>query len=198
MSTFRLAIDTDLELRLLEPEHAEELFALTDRNRQHLRPWLSWVDWARSADGTREFLESSLERFKSGWTLQAGLWWKGKLVGSISLDWIDSGNKSTSVSYWLDAGHQGRGIMTRSCRALVDYAFRERELNRIALLCTPENRRSRAVAERLGFKQEGVQRQAYWMYDHFEDLVLYAMLASEWSAALRQTEPQPAASPAEG
>jgi ribosomal-protein-serine acetyltransferase len=72
--------------------------------------------------------------------------------------------------------------MTKSCRALVEHAFRELRLNRVEIFCAVDNRRSRAIAERLGFTLEGTHRQAEWVHDHFKDLVAYSMLAREWKA----------------
>ena len=45
----------------------------------------------------------------------------------------------------------------------------------------PENTKSRAIPERLGFTQEGVLRHWTWHVDHFQDLVIYSVLADEWS-----------------
>ena len=70
--------------------------------------------------------------------------------------------------------------MTRACRALVDYAFSELGLNRIEIQCAVQNVKSRAIPERLDFTQEGVIRQAEWLYDHYNDHVIYGMLAEEW------------------
>jgi ribosomal-protein-serine acetyltransferase len=55
-------------------------------------------------------------------------------------------------------------------------------LHRVEIRARVENARSRAVAERLGFKQEGVLRDEERVGDHYADRVLYAMLASEWPA----------------
>ena len=70
--------------------------------------------------------------------------------------------------------------MTAACRALVDHACEELGLNRVSIACATENKKSCAIPERLGFRREGIVRQAEWLYDHFVDHVVYATLASEW------------------
>ena len=63
---------------------------------------------------------------------------------------------------------------------MITYAFDVYGLNKVEIHCATENRRSCAIPERLGFKQEGVLRQGEWLYDHFVDLAVYGLLASEW------------------
>jgi ribosomal-protein-serine acetyltransferase len=48
--------------------------------------------------------------------------------------------------------------------------------------CEPENRRSRAIPERLGFREEGTLREVQRIGDRRTDLVVYGMLAPEWNA----------------
>src|SRR3712207_9579419 len=64
-------------------------------------------------------------------------------------------------------------------------SFLELGLNRVGIACAVENEKSCAIPERLGFRNEGVQRQAEWLYDRFVDHVGYAVLASEWRGAPR-------------
>jgi ribosomal-protein-serine acetyltransferase len=47
---FSHKLTEDTQLRLLEERHAEELTALTDQNREHLRAWLPWVDANRTVE----------------------------------------------------------------------------------------------------------------------------------------------------
>ncbi|HSR22256.1 MAG TPA: GNAT family protein, partial [Candidatus Eisenbacteria bacterium] len=68
----------------------------------------------------------------------------------------------------------------RSTRALVTAAFRERGLVRVELRTAVDNMRSRALAERLGFAHEGIQRAAQVFTDRRVDMALYAALAREW------------------
>jgi ribosomal-protein-serine acetyltransferase len=93
---------------------------------------------------------------------------------------IDWANRKTSLGYWLAEPHQGRGIVTRGCAALLPYLFDELGLNCVEIGCAVGNARSAAIPERLGFTREGVLRQREWLYDHFVDHVVYSLLAWEW------------------
>ena len=83
-------------------------------------------------------------------------------------------------AYWLAEDMQGRGIVTRTCRAILGYAFDELKINRMQIRIATGNRKSRAIPERLGLQFEGVQRQAELVNGEYYDLALYSMLASEW------------------
>lgn len=178
---FRYIIDQETELSLLEEEHTETLFALTDENREYLREWLVWVDNIESVSDTRRYIRSAVQQFNDDKGFQAGIWFRGNLAGIIgyqNLDWL---NRSAAVGYWVGAAFQGNGLATNACGALVDWAFREWRLNRVEVRCAVENYRSRAIPERLGFTQEGIAHQAEWLYDGFVDLVIYGVLAKDWS-----------------
>jgi ribosomal-protein-serine acetyltransferase len=178
----RFGIDDETELRLLKERHAEELFALMDQNRKYLREWLPWLDTNKSLRDTKEFIEGSLEQFANNNGFQSGIWFRGKLAGVIGYHKIDWANRTTSIGYWLAVPFRGKGLMTKACRALVDYAFDEFGLNRVEIRCAVENQKSRAIPQRLGFREEGIIRQAEWLYDHFVDHMVYGILASEWQS----------------
>ena len=180
MFTYRLS--DDLVMRPYEESDAEELFTLADGNRAHLRPWLSWVEIVQEVEDERKFIRAARERHAREDGFQAGIWEAGKLVGGIGFHYVNRPNRKTEIGYWLAEHAQGRGIMTRACRAMVDQAIRGWGLNRVLIYCATENRRSRAIPERLGFTMEGICREAEWLYDHFVDLAQYAMLAREWKA----------------
>jgi ribosomal-protein-serine acetyltransferase len=90
-----------------------------------------------------------------------------------------------SVGYWIAEQSQGNGTVTRATAALVDHAFGVWKLNRVEIRAGVENKRSRAIPERLGFTQEGVLRQAERVGDRSVDHVMYSIHADEWKA--RQT-----------
>jgi len=169
----------DLLLRPLSRSDSPALFALTEGNRQYLRQWLPWLDATLTAEDTERFIEESCQRHTRGEGLEAGIWQGTQLIGVIGME-IDWGSRRGVVGYWLGARYQGRGAMSWACGSLVECAFAQLGLNRLEIRCAPDNLRSRSLAERLGFRQEGLLRQAEWLYDHFVDHVVYGLLAAEW------------------
>jgi ribosomal-protein-serine acetyltransferase len=173
-------VDDDIILRVLEPYHAEDLFALVDANRDYLRQWLPWVDENTSPRTTATFIATARQQQAAQQGYQMGIWYHGQIVGTIGHHTIDWTNKITEIGYWLSAALQGRGIMTRACRAMTTAAFDDLHLNRVQIRCAIGNQRSSAIPRRLGYQYEGTLRQGQWLYDHFVDLEIYSMLAAEW------------------
>lgn len=173
------------ELRLMEERHAELLFQLVRENETRLRAWVPWLKHTATVESTRQFIRRRLQRLSdnNGWT--AGIWRQGALAGEIGFDFIDWTNRFSEIGYWVGAAFEGKGLVSRSCRALVDYAFDELWLNRMQIRCAVENRRSRAIPERLGFKLEGRLRGIERLPDRYVDLAVYGMLADEWEIVRR-------------
>ncbi|KIL38795.1 alanine acetyltransferase [Gordoniibacillus kamchatkensis] len=176
----RHQINDEVHLELLETRHAEELYRLTDRNRDRLREWLPWLNGTRGMEDSEAFIRTSLQHFANANGGNFGVFYRGQMAGCIGLHNIDWGNRKTSIGYWLGADFQRRGIMTLACGAILDYVFGELELNRAEIRAAEFNARSRAIPERLGFTNEGKIRQAEWLYDHYVDHVVYGMLRDEW------------------
>ncbi|AIF42818.1 GNAT family N-acetyltransferase [Virgibacillus sp. SK37] len=173
-------INEEISLKLLERQDAKELFALVDKDRSYLREWLPWVDSMKQVEDYEPIIDMWLNQFSSHNGFQAGILYKGKLAGMVGFHGIDQANKKTSIGYWLANSYQGNGIMTIAVKALIEQAFNEYGLNRVEIQCGVDNIKSRSIPERLGFRQDGILRDAEYLYDHFHDCVLYSMLAKEW------------------
>ncbi len=174
-------------LQLLERRHADALFALIDRNRPHLGTWLPWVDWTLTVQDSKTHIAGSTQRWADGKGLEAGIWCDGNLAGVIGFHDLNTRHQATSIGYWLGAEFQGRGLMTMACRALIDHAVDTLDLHRIEIRCAVDNRPSRAIPERLGFRAEGTLQDSFWLRDRFWDMAVYGMTAPRWRAQ-RQDE----------
>jgi ribosomal-protein-serine acetyltransferase len=160
--------------------YANQYFALIVRNIDHLRVWMPWAAPEPTLEATKAFMKASMHQFAEGLGLPTNLWYRGQLVGAIDLPRMNWEKRTTEIGYWLDKDMQGKGIITRATKTLVTYAFEEYGLNKVEIHAAVGNYRSRAVPERLGFTQEGIQRQVAWLNGTAHDLVIYGMLASEW------------------
>ena len=161
---------------------ADELFAAVETNRDHLRPWMPWVGTTVSPGGVRDFIQSTIDQRARNDGYQCAIRMDGAIIGVLGHHEIDWPNRLTSIGYWLSADHQGKGIMTRACGAVIAFAFEELELNRLEISAATGNARSIAVIKRLGLVEEGVRRQAEWVHDRFVDLRCFAILKQEWLA----------------
>ncbi|KGR82102.1 GNAT family N-acetyltransferase [Lysinibacillus odysseyi] len=177
---FSFKVDEEIEMELLQQHHKEELFELIDRNRQYLRQWLLWVDKRTSAEDFEPIIPIWLNNYADNNGFDAGIRYKGKLVGMIALHYIDWKNKATSIGYFLAEDAQGNGIITRSVKALINYLFEILSLHRIEIQCAKNNTKSIAIPVKLGFAEEGIKRDGQWLYDHFEDIVTYSYLKRDW------------------
>ncbi len=173
-------LDQNLRLQSIDATHAEELFRLTDVNREYLRQWLPWVDSTISVNDTLDFIKSCKEQSERNDGFQSAIVLDEKIVGMIGLVCVNNLSKKAEIGYWLSASHQGKGIMTKSCKAVVEYCFDTLNLNKIIIHCAVENKASQGIPKRLNFKTEGILRQDGFLNGKFVDHIRYAMLREEW------------------
>lgn len=166
-------------MRLIHRQDTDLLFGLIDSNRVHLGSWHPWVEGVRSRDDAARMISAWEQQNANNRGFCAAILFDDKLCGVIHHLTVDWQNQWTAFSYWLDAAHQGHGIMTRCCRALIIHAFAAWHLNRVTIECAEENIRSRAIPERLGFKLEGIIRAAERLQDRHVDHAVYGLLRSE-------------------
>lgn len=179
---FGFQVDKGVWLRLPMPHHADEIAAVVLANLKYLQEWMPWATDNYSVASARFYIKNNLEALAAGTGFANSIVYEGKICGQIGFHDLDAKNKSTHTGYWLSADLQGKGIVTNCCRAMFDYAFAELKLNRIQINCNIENAKSRAIPERLGFRLEGVHRQAEFLNHRFGDSAIYGMLAEDWTA----------------
>jgi ribosomal-protein-serine acetyltransferase len=176
-----IIVRNGLELRRRTEADAEAVFQSIDRNREYLKQWLPWLDDSKTVEDLRKYIQNDIAEFEKKEGCDFGIWYEGQWIGGIGFSSFGTKDRKTSIGYWLSEDFQGKGIMTDCVRALVNYGFEHLNLNRIVIRAAARNTKSRAIPERLGFKEEGILRQSEWLYDHFVDLVMYSLLREEWS-----------------
>jgi len=172
----------NLELRSLHRGLAARLFQTVDAERAHLGRWLPWVNTTQGMPDTVKFLQNARDAFLRGEGIHGAIWDQDQFVGMMALRVTSKADQVGQVGYWLSSRAQGRGIISRLLTAFVGYCFREWKLHRLELHCATANERSCRVAERVGFRLEGVMREARLVHGAFQDMKIYALLEPEWRA----------------
>ena len=100
------------------------------------------------------------------------------LLGLRGVNW-----RSRYAEYWIylgEASARGHGIADDASRLLLGFAFNRLGMHRVFLQVDSTNDRAVRLYQRLGFRQEGVLKQASFVDGRFVDRILYAMLAEEF------------------
>ena len=170
-------------LRGLEDDDAEELFALIDANRAHLAAWMPFVGQTRGVVDSLAFIRAARRQHEENRGMQLAVLSDERIIGVAGFHAIDWNRHQTSIGYWLAADQQGAGTMTLTVSALLDHAFNSWKLTRVEIRAGVLNTRSRAIPERLGFREEGVLPAAERIGTRVIDHVIYVMTAREWKRA---------------
>ncbi len=147
-----IRLDDTLTLRAFAGEaDLAELFRVIDESLEHLRPWMPWVS-EHSRDSTAHFLSKRTELWASGAAYAYAITLDGAIVGMCGLFRRDeSQDDLREIGYWLHPAATGRGLATRTVRALTELAFRLPGVDVIEIVHDAANLPSAAVPARLGF-----------------------------------------------
>ena len=103
-----------------------------------------------------------------------------RLVGQVTVGGITWGSLcSAHIGYWVDSRVAGRGVMPTAVALVVDHCFRTVGLHRIEVCIRPENGPSRRVAEKLGFREEGLRPRYLHIDGAWRDHLVFALTAEE-------------------
>jgi len=109
----------------------------------------------------------------------------GQLVGQVTMGGITYGSlRSAYLGYWIDQRFSGRGITSLAVAMASDFGFQRLRLHRMELNIRPENAASRAVAEKIGFHEEGFREKYLHIDGGWRDHVTYVLFADEISAGV--------------
>jgi len=174
-------VDDDIKLTYPLELNAAELAKVVSESNEYLNRWVPWAKLGFTHEDALVHIRYLNDMFTKNSNFWVFINFRGAIAGGIGLNRFDLDNQATDLGYWLAEDKQGHGIVTRACSAMVEYVFNDLGYNRIELRTNPENEKSVAVAERLGFSKEGVLRQAEVINNEFKDLELHSLLKEDWS-----------------
>ena len=147
-------------LELWEPKRGSEFFKRNSFNNR--------VRWAKKSS-------------KAGQAYQFFIFDKFQtLLGSITIENIRKGpSNAATLGYWLGKEHTGKGFMREAILAIIDFSFNKLNISRLEAATLPENRASRGLLEKVGFKYEGVGQSYLQINGRWRNHVLYGLLRND-------------------
>ena len=177
-----------LLLRIPQPADVDPLHAAIVSSYRELARWMPWAK-TQTLRETEEFCTKARLRHAAAEGLDLILQEKasGEIVGAGGYPRLDWALPKFEIGYWCRTDRTGRGLISEMTLALATYAFETLQAVRVELFIDNENVKSFAVAQRLGFQQEGLLRNESRNADgELRDMRLYA------AVSLRElTPPQP-------
>jgi [ribosomal protein S5]-alanine N-acetyltransferase len=186
---------------MLRPLHTRDAAAWREarvRNADWLRPWEPTNPetplHASSLGPYVSMVRTMRREARRGITLPWAVTYDGRFAGQVTVGNIVWGSaRSGSVGYWIDEEVAGRGVIPTALAMALDHCFTVVGLHRIEATIRPENRASRRVVEKLGFRDEGIRHRSLHVDGAWRDHICYAMTAEDaapgvlarWRSAVR-------------
>jgi RimJ/RimL family protein N-acetyltransferase len=167
-----------LELRPYVDSDAAALLTLIEHNRAQLRR--SFAPLAKGVVQTcdaRTFVIDSADNWIARKEFVYGIWSKPamELIGQIKVKNIVWNIPAAELSYFISRSAQRRGFATEAVGATLHAAFGRMQFKRIYLRIIPSNHESLLLAQKLGFRPEGLHRKEFRCgFDELHDVHHYA------------------------
>lgn len=127
-------------------------------------------------DFYKKYIVPTTTRFRLGMVLKD----TNELIGTLGFHRFSKKDSCLEVGGDLMREYWGQGLMTEALKSLIQYGFEHMGLNRIEASTNSKNTRSIRLAERVGFKKEGVLRKKYFYNGEYHDDIVYSLLKEEW------------------
>lgn len=142
---------------------------------------MTWPPKTNSSKDTQSFIKSCLVGLSDNKEVACGIEYNHCLVGVITFNQINYDLKKAIIGYWVSEEYQGKGLITKSCKTLIEYAFEVLSMEKIQIHVATENIPSKKVCERLGFTLEGTIRNSESLHGKIVDHHIYGLIRHEYN-----------------
>jgi ribosomal-protein-serine acetyltransferase len=165
----------------IDASDGPELWEAVEGSRWHLERWLPWVPFNSSPEASLRYAEACAIDWDAGRAARFAVRDRGtgELYGVVGLDSCVHLHRSCELGYWLRREFTGRGLMTEAALACLEFAFQRMGMHRVRCAAATDNAPSLRVISRLGFRFEGIAREAEWVGSRWLDHALFARLATD-------------------
>lgn len=170
-----------LLLNPLDATDTRDLWTAVESSRPQLEPWLPWVPFNVDLDSSGRYAEASASDWDAARATRFSIREREsrRLLGVIGLESLSHLHESAELGYWLRTDTWGKGLMTEAGRAVLDWTFGTVNAHRVRVAAATDNHASLSVIGRLGFRFEGIARQAERCHGRWLDHAVFALLVGD-------------------
>ena len=144
-----------------------------------LSHWIPFIPWPYTREDAEGYIRMCLESGDDRYPFAIVGVESDDLLGSIDLR-LNSERYRGHIGYWVVAHARGRGVCTRALRLVSRWGLEDERLERLELITDPDNIASQRVAEKVGYRREGVLRSHLRHPDgRVRDSVMFSLLPGE-------------------
>ena len=165
-----------LTLRPLRMRDAKAWRETRLRNDEWLRPWEATAPQmsAERAPTFTDMVRRLRDDAREGRGMPFAVLLDGQFVGQLSVGAISLGSyRGCFIGYWIDSQVAGQGLIPTAVAMATDHLFNTCGLHRVELAIRPENQASIRVAEKLGFRYEGMRQNYLHINGDWRDHAIY-------------------------
>lgn len=178
---FRPVETKRLQLFPLDATDTRELWSAVESSRPHLEPWLPWVPFNSDLDSSGRYAEASAADWDAARATRFSIRDRAshRFLGVIGLESFAHLHESVELGYWLRVDSWGKGLMTEAGKGVLDWAFSSVNAHRVRVAAATDNHPSLHVIMRLGFRFEGIARQAERVNGRWLDHSVFSLLVTD-------------------
>ncbi len=172
-----------LVIRCWQPRDAQLLKEAIDASLDHLRPWM---EWALNEPTSLQEKIDRLRKFRGQFDLDQDYVYgifgsdENQVIGGTGLH-LSVGEKAREIGYWIHRDFINRGLASEAAAALTRVAFEIDQVDRVEIHCDPNNSRSAAIPQKLGFAHETtLKRRLFNEQGKARDTMIWSIFADTY------------------
>ena len=169
-----------IKLRKLKLSDADDIYK--NLQNKEMVKWTLNIPWPYKKEHAIKFIRRTHYKIrkKKSYAFSIVLKEIDKVIGVVDLMNIDWKNKNAEIGYWIGKRYWNKGFATEAVKLMLKFAFEKLKLHRVYASLFEENKASRRVLEKCGFKLEGILREHRYKHGKWHNELVFGLLKKEW------------------
>lgn len=170
----------DIGIRPFHEHEAAEFAAAVLESIPDLAPFMPWAHPHYSLEEAQAWIDDTRGSFDASSKHEFAIVDPDdQLLGGVGINMRNDLHRTANLGYWVRSSASDRGVATAAARIAAIFGFKALNLQRLEIVVVVSNHASLRVADKLGARREGVQRNRLRIYDQSLDAVMYSLIPED-------------------